>query len=88
MPMCTSPSSIAVTPPGVTGSEGSPFVQLHQASQFYGVASTLLGTGGLQEGGPEAGLQERAGRSEIQNYYDAIMYRRFLGDVSCSSPSR
>ena len=56
-----------------------PFVQLHQASQFYGVASTLLGTGAVQDGGPEAGLHERARRSEITNYYDDILYRRFLG---------
>ena len=37
-----------------------PFVRLHQASAFYGVASTLLGGGRLQQHGPEAGLQERA----------------------------
>src|SRR5436190_9274253 len=56
-----------------------PFVQLHQASVFYGVASTVLGGGTLQTKGPEAGLQERARRSEIQAYYDDILYRRFLG---------
>ncbi|HUW01883.1 MAG TPA: NAD(P)/FAD-dependent oxidoreductase [Acidimicrobiales bacterium] len=56
-----------------------PFVQLHQASLFYGVASTELGTGALQVRGPEAGLQERARRSEIQNYYDEILYGRFVG---------
>lgn len=56
-----------------------PFVQLHQASLFYGVASTVLGTGAVQQEGPETGLQERARRSEIQAYYDEILYRRFLG---------
>jgi len=56
-----------------------PFVQLHQASVFYGVASTVLGTGAVQQQGPEAGLQERARRSEIQNYYDDILHRRFVG---------
>src|SRR4051812_37988486 len=56
-----------------------PFVQLHQASMFYGVASTVLGTGAVQQRGPEAGLQERARRSEIQAYYDDILYRRFVG---------
>lgn len=56
-----------------------PFVQLHQASLFYGVASTVLGTGAVQQQGPEAGLQERARRSEIQNYYDDILHRRFVG---------
>lgn len=55
-----------------------PFVQLHQASLFYGVASTLLGSGAVQRSGPEAGLQERARQSEIQAYYDDILHRRFL----------
>ena len=41
-----------------------PFVQLHQASVFYGVASTILGTGTVQPNGPEAGLQQRARQSE------------------------
>jgi hypothetical protein len=56
-----------------------PFVQLHQASLFYGVASTVLGTGAVQQHGPESGLQERARRSEIQHYYDQILHRRFVG---------
>jgi hypothetical protein len=55
-----------------------PFVQLHQASAFYGVASTVLGTGAVQQQGPETGLHERARRSEIQHYYDDILYRRFV----------
>ena len=56
-----------------------PFVQLHQASLFYGVASTVLGGGAVQQSGPEVGLQERARQSEIRAYYDDILYRRFLG---------
>ena len=32
-----------------------PFVRLHQASAFYGVASTLLGQGRIQEDGPRSG---------------------------------
>jgi hypothetical protein len=56
-----------------------PFVRLHQASLFYGVASTVLGTGAVQAEGPEAGLQERATRSAIQHYYDDILHRRFAG---------
>lgn len=56
-----------------------PFVRLHQASVFYGVASTVLGTGAIQESGPEAGLQERARQPEIQAYYDDILFRRFVG---------
>lgn len=56
-----------------------PFVRLHQASLFYGVASTQLGTGAIQREGPETGLQERARQPQIQSYYDDILYRRFLG---------
>jgi hypothetical protein len=50
-----------------------PFVQLHQASVFYGVASTVLGAGTVQSSGPEEGLQERARVAEIRNYYDHIL---------------
>lgn len=55
-----------------------PFVQLHQASLFYGVASTILGSGAVQASGPERGLHERARQSEIMAYYDDILHRRFL----------
>src|SRR3954449_5820510 len=61
-----------------------PFVRLHQASVFYGVASTVLGTGEVQQDGPESGLQERARRSEIQHYYDTILYGRFIGSSRVS----
>ena len=39
---------------------------------------TVLGSGTVQRGGPEAGLHERARRSEILAYYDDILNRRFL----------
>ena len=52
-----------------------PFVQLHQSSAFYGVPSTLLGGGQLQQHGPEAGLQERASQAEITVYYARAMDR-------------
>ncbi|MFE5672236.1 NAD(P)-binding protein [Agromyces sp. NPDC056523] len=58
--------------------EAYPFVRLHQASAFYGVASTLLGGGRLQHRGPEAGLQERATRAEICAYYEDILADRLL----------
>src|SRR3954452_7037321 len=41
-----------------------PFVRLHQASTFYGVASTVLG-GSLQVTGPEAGVHERGGPAAV-----------------------
>ncbi len=55
-----------------------PFVRLHQASAFYGVASTLLGGGRVQRHGPEAGLHERATVSEICAYYGHILTDRML----------
>lgn len=56
-----------------------PFVRLHQASSFYGVASTLLGGGRIQEQGPEAGLHERADLPTICAYYDDVLKDRMLG---------
>ena len=55
--------------------EAYPFVRLHQASAFYGVASTLLGGGQLQHRGPEEGLQERATQAEICAYYVQVLDR-------------
>ncbi|MGY0390315.1 NAD(P)-binding protein [Nocardioides sp. WG-D5] len=55
--------------------EAYPFVRLHQASAFYGVASTLLGGGQLQQRGPEKGLQERAAQAEICAYYARALDR-------------
>jgi len=55
-----------------------PFVRLHQASAFYGVASTLLGGGRVQQRGPEAGLHERAAVPEICSYYDRVLTDRLM----------
>lgn len=54
-----------------------PFVRLHQASVFYGVASTRLG-GRVQQHGPEAGLHERATVAEVCAYYDHVLTDRLL----------
>jgi hypothetical protein len=51
------------------------FVRLHQASAFYGVASTLLGGGRVQTEGPEKGLQERATAAEVCAYYTHVLER-------------
>jgi cation diffusion facilitator CzcD-associated flavoprotein CzcO len=51
--------------PGGHWLDAYPFVRLHQASSFYGVASTMLGSGSIQREGPEAGLHERASAAEI-----------------------
>jgi hypothetical protein len=52
-----------------------PFVRLHQASSFYGVASTLLGDGRVQQTGPEVGLHERATGAEVRAYYARVLAR-------------
>jgi len=64
--------------PGGHWLDAYPFVRLHQASQFYGVASTRLGTGQVQGSGPEQGLHERATGPEICAYYDDVLTRRLL----------
>lgn len=56
-----------------------PFVRLHQASAFYGVASTMLGDGRIQQDGPEAGLYERATAPEVCAYYGRVLHDRMLG---------
>ena len=58
--------------------EAYPFVRLHQSSTFYGVASTVLGGGRIQETGPEAGLHERAGQSTICAYYENVLADRMV----------
>ena len=63
--------------PGGHWLDAYPFVRLHQASAFYGVPSTLLGTGRIQTEGPEKGLHERATAPEICSYYDRVMSERF-----------
>ncbi|UPK73852.1 NAD(P)/FAD-dependent oxidoreductase [Nocardioidaceae bacterium SCSIO 66511] len=65
--------------PGGHWLDAYPFVRLHQASAFYGVASTLLGSGRVQDHGPEAGLQERASAVEIRAYYDRVLAERLVG---------
>ncbi|MBJ7356489.1 FAD/NAD(P)-binding protein [Nocardioides sp.] len=64
--------------PGGHWLDAYPFVQLHQASAFYGVASTLLGGGRIQQDGPERGLHERATAPEIRDYYDRVLRDRLL----------
>lgn len=56
-----------------------PFVRLHQSSTFYGVASTLLGGGRIQQDGPEAGLHERADQATICAYFADLLANRMIG---------
>jgi hypothetical protein len=64
--------------PGGHWLDAYPFVRLHQASSFYGVPSTLLGGGRIQQDGPEAGWYERATAPEICAYYGAVLRDRML----------
>ncbi len=59
--------------PGGHWLDAYPFVRLHQASSFYGVASTLMGSGSIQRDGPEAGLHERAAAAEVCAYYRRVL---------------
>src|SRR4051812_44268203 len=61
-----------------------PFVRLHQASWFYGVASTPLGQGRIQQEGPERGLHERATAPEITAYYATILRERMVASGKVS----
>lgn len=61
-----------------------PFVRLHQASAFYGVASTVLGDGRIQQAGPEAGLYQRATAPEICAYYNRVLQERMLASGKVS----
>ena len=61
--------------PGGHWLEAYPFVRLHQSSTFYGVASTVMAGGRLQEHGPEAGLHVRASQPEIVGYYADVAER-------------
>jgi len=64
--------------PGGHWLDAYPFVRLHQASSFYGVASTVLGSGSVQSEGPEAGLHERASAPEIRAYYQRVLDEQLL----------
>jgi hypothetical protein len=64
--------------PGGHWLDSYPFVQLHQPSRYYGVASTPLGQDRLEPEGIDSGFYERASGAEICGYFDGIMRHRFL----------
>jgi hypothetical protein len=63
--------------PGGHWLDAYPFVRLHHASAFYGVASTQLG-GRVQTTGPEAGLHERATAPEVCAYFGKVLRERMI----------
>jgi NAD(P)-binding Rossmann-like domain len=64
--------------PGGHWLDAYPFVRLHQASSFYGVASTQLGSGSIQSEGPEAGLHERAVAAQVCAYYQRVLNEQLV----------
>lgn len=64
--------------PGGHWNDAYPFVRLHQPSAYYGVGSRELGRGVKYPSGPNAGGYDLASKSEILDYFDQIMQRRFL----------
>jgi len=64
--------------PGGHWNDAYPFVRLHQPSAFYGVASTPLGSGRIDDGGTNAGLFELATGAEVRAHFEKAMRERFL----------
>jgi hypothetical protein len=63
--------------PGGHWNDAYPFVRLHQPSHFYGVASTPLGSGSIDQSGSNAGYFELASGAEVLSYFEQIMRQRF-----------
>ena len=59
--------------PGGHWTVAYPFVQLHQPSQFYGVASRELSRGTIDQSGLNKGMSDLADLGEIRAYFDAVM---------------
>ena len=64
--------------PGGHWNDAYPFVTLHQPSAFFGVSSTELSRGTIDQTGLNKGMGDLATGPEISAYYDDIMRQRFL----------
>jgi hypothetical protein len=64
--------------PGGHWNDAYPFVRLHQPSSSYGVNSTPLGTGAIDQVGLNAGYEELASGQEVLSHFDQVMRQRFL----------
>lgn len=64
--------------PGGHWNDAYSFVTLHQPSAFYGVNSLQLGSGQIDQIGPNAGLYELASGAEVSAYFDRVMNKRLL----------
>ncbi|MEM1332613.1 MAG: NAD(P)/FAD-dependent oxidoreductase [Actinomycetota bacterium] len=64
--------------PGGHWNVAYPFVTLHQPSQFYGVSSTELSKGRIEQVGLNRGLSDLASGAEVAAYFDDVMKHTFL----------
>jgi hypothetical protein len=64
--------------PGGHWNDAYSFVRLHQPANFYGVNSSLLGSGEIDQVGLNAGFYELAAGTEVLSHYDLTMRHRFL----------
>ncbi|KUI28491.1 hypothetical protein AU195_07400 [Mycobacterium sp. IS-1496] len=64
--------------PGGHWTAAYPYVRLHQPSAYYGVNSRQLGSGTIDQSGPNAGFYELAGGAEVCAYYETVMREHLL----------
>lgn len=64
--------------PGGHWTTAYPYVRLHQPSAYYGVNSRQLGSGTIDQSGPNAGFYELAGGPEVCAYYETVMREQLL----------
>ncbi len=64
--------------PGGHWNDAYPYVRLHQPSSFYGVNSTPLGSGVIDQVGTNKGLYELATGSEVVAYFRQVLDQTFL----------
>src|SRR4051812_33657509 len=64
--------------PGGHWLDAYPFVQLHQPSANYGVASRQLGDNRIDETGTNKGFYERATAAEICDYFASVLDDDFI----------
>ncbi|MFN8622998.1 MAG: NAD(P)/FAD-dependent oxidoreductase [Chloroflexota bacterium] len=64
--------------PGGHWNEAYPFVRLHQPAGYYGVSSTPLGTGAIDQVGLNAGFFELASGQEVLAHFDTVLRHRLL----------
>jgi hypothetical protein len=79
--------------PGGHWNDAYPFVRLHGPSALYGVNSRRLGSGVIDQAGPNAGYYPRATAAEICAYYERVLDEvllssgrvRFFGMSDCTA---